>query len=444
MFEVTSKLRKEQEEDSNLDKKLIKQQNDLEELDERLIIGKQRYIDATKNLNENVSAYELLENMRNQRNINRLVYNNLRDTYEQLGKFEINEKRQKLKSLEEIISMPEISRDEINKIKTEIKNTQNNIDRLENKLKQSSSKSSELTVYKQNALNASNLKDSAQKIFKKLEDEKNLLERKYADLEKKFESTKGHKFVRKDDLIQKAENMKKKKEIFVKFSKILDAFTGESLVLDKTIKILKTKSDDYESILQRVEEKQGVSGYKNAKKELEELAKRKNEIDQSKALTLEEYSKLILQFQQKIKDSQDKHAPHLDKLNKIKSEYETLLPTYNQKKNSYEMSISDFQTQYNKSKEEFLKLEADYKISQNKYHSLHLNIKYNDEMVKRYEAENYYMSKPDKKLNDKYKSYSEYYKAFISEQENYLKDLKQQQSDIKSNYDDNLRQVKKE
>ena len=63
----------------------MKQQNDLEELDERTIIGKQRYIDANKNLNENVSAYELLENMRNQRNINR-------DTYEQLGKFEINEK----------------------------------------------------------------------------------------------------------------------------------------------------------------------------------------------------------------------------------------------------------------------------------------------------------------------------------------------------------------
>lgn len=49
----------------------MKQQTDLEENDERLLIGKQRYIDATKNLNENISAYELLENMRNQRNINR-------------------------------------------------------------------------------------------------------------------------------------------------------------------------------------------------------------------------------------------------------------------------------------------------------------------------------------------------------------------------------------
>ena len=337
--------------------------------------------------------------------------------------------------------MPEINRDEINKIKTEIKNSQNNIERLDNKLKQSSSKSTELTVYKSNALNASNLRESALKIFKNLENEKNLIERKYADSEKKFETTKGFKFVRKDDLLQKADNMKKKKEVFVKFSKIFDGFTGEGLVLDKTIKTLKTKSDDYESILQKIEEKQGVSGYKNAKKDIEELSKQKNEIDQSKALTLEEYSKLILQFQQKIKDTQDKHAPQLDKLNKIKAEYETLLPSYNQKKNSYEMSISDFQNQYNKSKEEFSKLETDYKNSQNKYHSLHMNIKYNDEMVKRYEAENYYMTKPDRKLNNTHKSYSEYYKTFIGEQENYLKDLKEQQANIKTNYDDNLRQV---
>lgn len=337
--------------------------------------------------------------------------------------------------------MPEINRDELNKIKTEIKNTISHIERLETKLKNSSSKSTELTVYKQNALNASNLRESALKILKKLEDDKNLLERKYADLEKKFESSKGHKFIRKDDLLQKAENIKKKKEVFTKYKQILDTYVGESLLLDRTVKILKSKSDNYEQILQEVEEKQGVAGYKNAKKELEELAKKKNEIDVTKASTLEEYSKLILQFQQKIKDSQDKHAPQLDRLNKIKAEYESLLPSYNQKKNNYEMSISDLQNQHSKAKDEFVKLESEYKSSQNKYHSLHMSIKYNDEMVKRYETETYFMSKPDKRLNDKYKSYSEYYKAFISEQENYLKDLKQQQADIKSNYDDNLRQV---
>lgn len=42
LFNVTSKLRKEQEEDSNLDKKLIKQQNEIEDLEEKIMVAKQR------------------------------------------------------------------------------------------------------------------------------------------------------------------------------------------------------------------------------------------------------------------------------------------------------------------------------------------------------------------------------------------------------------------
>lgn len=71
LFEVTSKLRKEQEEDSNLDKRIQRQQAEIEDIEERILISKQRYIDANKNINENISPYELLETVRNQRNINR-------------------------------------------------------------------------------------------------------------------------------------------------------------------------------------------------------------------------------------------------------------------------------------------------------------------------------------------------------------------------------------
>ena len=140
------------------------------------------------------------------------------------------------------------------------------------------------------------------------------------------------------------------------------------------------------------------------------------EIDQSKATTLEEYSKLVLQLEKKIKDSEEKLKPQVDKLNKIKQEYETILQNYNQKKNSYEISINEFQNNYNKAKEEYQTLDVDYKSRQSQYHSLNITLKYTDDMVKRYEAENYYISKPDKKLNDKFKSYSEYYKAIINEQ----------------------------
>lgn len=266
LFEVTSKLRKEQEEDSNLDKKLIKQQNEIEDLEERIMVAKQRYIDAKRNLSDNVSAFELLDSLRNQRNSNR-------DTYEHLSKFEIPDKRQKLKLIEDIIGQPEISRDDINKINNDKRAIQNDIEKLEAKLKNSASKSSELSIYKQNATQSSNLKEQALKVLEKTEKEKvflffcyiyintqSLLEHKYSDLEKKYENSKGYKFVKKDDLIQQAENVKKKKEIYNKYNKILDAYKGEILILDRTINILKSKASNYDEILKKLEEKQGVSG----------------------------------------------------------------------------------------------------------------------------------------------------------------------------------------
>lgn len=103
--------------------------------------------------------------MRSQRNSNR-------DAYEHLTKFEIGDKRQKLKLIEDIISQPEISRDEINKINNDKKNIQNDIEKLEIKVKNSASKSSELSIYKQNATQASSLKEQALKVLEKTERDK--------------------------------------------------------------------------------------------------------------------------------------------------------------------------------------------------------------------------------------------------------------------------------
>ena len=83
---MTSKLRKEQEQDSNLEKKIMRQQYDIKEAEERLMIAQQRLMDNQKNINDNVSAIQLLEIAKNQRNNNR-------DTYENLSKYELIDRR---------------------------------------------------------------------------------------------------------------------------------------------------------------------------------------------------------------------------------------------------------------------------------------------------------------------------------------------------------------
>ena len=436
LFEMTSKLRKEQEQDSNLEKKIARQMYDIKEAEERLIVAQQRLLDNKKNLDNNVSALKLLEYARAQRNNNR-------DAFENLSKYELIDRRNRIKTMEEIIQMPEISMRDLQELKQQRQELMLEIDKLENKLKNSPTHSSELQIYKQSAMQATNAREASEKNLSKLEKEKNLLEIKYNELNKKFESQKGYKFVRKNDLIQQAENLKKKKEIYHKCQKVIDKIKGEALILDRTINILKEKTPDGDDILKKYEEKNGKS-LNQAKRELELLATRKQEIDESKALTLEEYSKLIQQLKKKISD-QDKRniiAPLAEERDKLKREYETILPTYEKKKRDFQNATADLRRNYDSVEAEYNESEKTFRECQNKYHQLNLSNIINEAMLKRCDDESQYMSKPDKRLKDNYKDYQSYYKEIINQENNLIKDLREKQLKTKEAFEDNDRQSK--
>jgi len=436
LFEMTSRLRKEQEQDSNLEKKIAKQMYDIKEAEERLIVAQQRLLDNKKNLDNNVSALKLLENARAQRNNNR-------DAFENLSKYELIDRRNRIKTMEEIIQMPEISMSDLQELKQQRQELMLEIDKLENKLKNSPTHSSELQIYKQSAMQATNAREASEKNLAKLEKEKNLLEIKYNELNKKFESQKGYKFVRKNDLIQQAENLKKKKEIYHKCQKVIDKIKGEALILDRTINILKEKTPDGEDILKKYEEKNGKILDK-AKKELEMLATRKQEIDESKALTLEEYSKLIQQLKKKIAD-QDKRniiAPLAEERDKLKREYETILPTYEKKKRDFQNATADLRRNYDSVEAEYNESEKTFRECQNKYHQLNLSNIINEALLKRCDDESQYMSKPDKRLKDNYKDYQSYYREIINQENNLIKELREKQLKTKEAFEDNDRQSK--
>ena len=436
LFEMTSKLRKEQEQDSNLEKKIARQAYDIKEAEERLIVAQQRLIDNKKNLDNNISALQLLENARAQRNNNR-------DAFENLSKYELIDRRNRIKTMEEIIQMPEISMRDLQDLKQQREDLTLEINKLENKLKNSPTNSSELQIYKQSAMQATNAREASEKNLAKLEKEKNLLEIKYNELNKKFESQKGYKFVRKNDLIQQAENLKKKKEIYHKCQKVIDKIKGEALILDRTINILKEKTPDGEDILKKYEEKNGKI-LNQAKRELEQLATRKQQIDESKALTLEEYAKLIQQLKKKIADQNKQNiiAPLAEERDKLKKDYEMILPSYEKKKRDFQNATADLRRNYDSVEAEYNEAEKTFRECQNKYHQLNLSNLINEALLKRCDDESQYMSKPDKRLKDNYKDYQSYYKEIINQENALIKELREKQLKTKEAFEDNDRQTK--
>ena len=194
------------------------------------------------------------------------------------------------------------------------------------------------------------------------------------------------------------------------------------MILDRTINILKEKTPDGEEILKKFEEKNG-NILNQAKRELEQLATRKQEIDESKALTLEEYSKLIQQLKKKIAD-QDKRniiAPLAEERDKLKKEYEQIYPNYEKKKRDFQSATSDLRESYEVVEKEYNETEKTFRECQNKYHQLNLSNIINEAMLKRCDDESQYMSKPDKRLKDNYKDYQSYYKEIINQENELIK-----------------------
>jgi hypothetical protein len=171
------------------------------------------------------------------------------------------------------------------------------------------------------------------------------------------------------------------------------------------------------------------------------LSKKKQDIDEDKAYTLEEYSKLCIQIKENIRENQMKYTPIINQHEGVKKEYDQIVPVYNQKKQIFDVAMTEIMKEHNKLKEEYSKYELEFKNAQNKYYQLQFQTKINDDMLKRYDSENTYLTKQDKSLNKEFKSYTDYYKIILSEQDKLIKDLKEQQKATKASSEDAAKQV---
>lgn len=159
---------------------------------------------------------------------------------------------------------------------------------------------------------------------------------------------------------------------------------------------------------------------------------------------MEEYAKLIQQLKKKIAD-QDKRniiAPLAEERDKLKKEYEMILPNYEKKKRDFQNATADLRRNYDSIEAEYNESEKTFRECQNKYHQLNLSNLINAAMLKRCEDESQYMSKQDKRYRDDFKDYQSYYRELINQENALIKELREKQLKTKEAFEDNDRQTK--
>ena len=179
LLEATSKLRKEQEQDAKLNEKERELTNMIEFYEQQVLTVKQRLMDVKKVSNMNLGSDKMLENLRNETRKNRELNNEI------LGR-ELNDKRERLQRVEMLLQEPMTTQSELERLTNDTKRLQRDCMQLEEKLKQNTPADDKLGIFKSQAAMLIKKKEQKQNDTKKLEVEKQALEKSMADKEGEY------------------------------------------------------------------------------------------------------------------------------------------------------------------------------------------------------------------------------------------------------------------
>ena len=107
--------------------------------------------------------------------------------------------------------------------------------------------------------------------------------------------------------------------------------------------------------------------------------------------------------------------------------------TYLQKKKQYDNICMNLDQEKEKMESDVNTVFNDYREDERKYHQNNIQTEIYDAFLARISNESKFLTQPDKRLTNEFKSYSEFFSAKLRQQENIVKDLKAHQKHIKDN-----------
>jgi intraflagellar transport protein 81 len=435
LLEATSMLRKEQETEAKYADKMNEQRNHLEYCEQLQANTRQRLMDARRNTSDDVTADQMLSNLRNETKKNREL------CYEVLGR-ELQDKHERSQKIEMILNEPLTTQTDIDQLANEVRKLQRDCQTLDDKLTTANPADDNLAIYKTQAAAASKRKENKEQEINDKEKEKFALERLMTEKEAEYVKTKGTKYMKRDDFKQYAASLRGKKEKYKRMKKQLEEIRSELAVLSRTEQILKTKTEMNDELVKKLEESKGIAGYSKIEDDLEEVAKNRQAIDKMKDSSLQELTKVVQSIEAQLKEKKALLAPQIKQLRSYRKKYEEKEGDYMKAKKAYENTLMSFESDKNKLKEDTDKLWVDYKEHETKYHSLNIQKKIYDALKKTIKMEAQFQKNPDSRFSDDFKSLTELYGAKLEQQDEQVRDMKKHQKYVKDNLENNSLQVK--
>mmetsp|Transcript_45883 Transcript_45883/g.82594 ORF Transcript_45883/g.82594 Transcript_45883/m.82594 type:complete len:673 (+) Transcript_45883:68-2086(+) len=419
LLQVTSMLRKEQEEEARLAEKLGEQKYQLE-------LTEQMYIERSARLREmreaqqtegEGSAEAMLKMLRSEVTKAREALHRVRKDSE--------EKIQRLRDVDNALSDPPVTKMDIDSMEGEIGAMQSEIRALQEKLDEQN-QDSRLAVYKQQANLVSKKKETVLKEKKALEEDHDSYGKELSMKEREYEQMKGHKFMKRDEFKNYAASLRDKSAKFKRLKAELSELRHEVAVLVRTEQILQAKDPT-------------PVGLRETEQMLEKASVEKSQVDKAKGKTLDEISAIVQKINAQLKEKKNKLAPQIKALRSVRQNFQQVEVRYMEKKGVYDQVKSQVDAELSKISGDVKQLESEVLEAEQNYHELNMQLATAESKLQRAHTETKCLRKEARHSQD-YATLSEEYSAEIGKLDEQCRDLRKEQKVVKETHEDNLKQ----
>ena len=431
LLEAAKRLRVERDREIELGESLREQQSQILHLQYRMDKLSQQLKDLQV-AEVGLSAKLVMEKLEEENRINRSL---VQDTLTQ----KISTQKKICLDLDSVLSDPATSEADLVKIKEQIDDALAEATSLmERHMPSNDPIQAKLTLFRQQASIIANKRETAQNGYRAAMEELSQAESELKAKRQQLQEL-GGEVLKEEEFKRYVSRLRTLNTTYKRKKAELSAVQAECGVLSRTEAVLQSRSERVQHLYSELEEKGGVSGYKDAQDTLEKVSSIKEEIDEKKGQSLLDMAATVEQLNEKIASKKASLAPIIRELRPLREQDQELSADHAEKKTVYENLAASFESRRSQLEHEARVLQEQCLQQESRYHYLQAMKKNTAIQQQRIANEMKIYTAGE---GSRQKTLRDQYTRKIQEQENIGRALRDKKKDLVETHPHAVKQVK--
>jgi len=435
LLEVTSALRRQQEEETKLNERKREQLHNLHQAKLQSADVQRQFQELESSPTLRMGPEELLDHL------TKKVAEKKAQVKEILPR-QMAKMQESLRNYQDIMAEPKTEAD-VRGLEDQIRSIGQHVYDLEQQIKrnQANLKDDRLIFFRQQAALVKKKLAEKEEQLSQAATEGAELKQQVEDKEAVLSELTGPQFMQREEFKQFASKLRTKTNRYKKLKTELANIRAESVVLSRTEQILRSRDENLQDLMDKIEEKHGVKGYMQTQEALVQVSRAGASTDQLKGKTLEEISAIVQNINVMLKERKNRLAPQIKELRNVRQQYQELEQIYNEKKAQYENTAAGLESDRLKLENTADLVQEEALREESRFHHLHCLISISSSRLHQIHCEKSFLNSNTKdRLHRDFKSYAELYANKQSTQLSLSKGLHKTQKELKENSGKYLKQ----